>query len=134
MSAVPASEPITPAAVHVGPSAIHGTGVFAARRFEVGEVIERSPVFIFPADQLAYVDETVLSGYYFDWHDGAGALALGFGSLYNHSYAPNASYHHDHDEELVVYEALVVIEPGDEITINYNGDPACQDALWFDAE
>lgn len=130
--AVPPSDPIGPPAIYLGPSSLHGTGVFAARGFGPGEVIERSPVFVFPADQLPLVDETILHGYYFDWADGSGALALGFGSLYNHSYHPNACYHHDHDEELVVYEALAPIAAGQEITINYNGDPASLEPLWFE--
>jgi SET domain-containing protein len=129
---VPPSEPVVPPAIYLAASSRHGTGVFAGRSFAAGEVIERSPVFVFPPEQLAHIDETVLHGYYFDWTDGAGALALGFGSLYNHSYRPNACYHHDHDEELVVYEAIVAIAAGEEITINYNGDPESLDALWFD--
>jgi uncharacterized protein len=125
-------DPLTPPAVYVATSSLHGTGVFASRHFDAGEVIERSPVFVLPAHQLDALDETVLAGCYFDWIDGDGALALGFGSLYNHSYVPNACYHHDHDEQLVVYEALEPIAPGEEITINYNGEPTSLEPLWFE--
>ena len=50
------------------------------------------------------------------------ALALGYGSLYNHSYRPNARYD-DVGQRTKLFTALRAIEPGEEITINYNGDP-----------
>ena len=36
--------------------------------------------------------ETVLKDYCFNWAEGKVALALGYGSIYNHSYRPNARY------------------------------------------
>ena len=56
------------------------------------------------------------------------ALALGYGSLYNHSYRPNAETLETPDE--LVITALHRIEPGEEIFINYMG--TAQDGVWFD--
>ena len=60
------------------------------------------------------------------------AIALGYGSLYNRSWDPNARYDHDHDADVVSYSAVRRIERGEEITINYTGDPTGRTALWFD--
>ena len=47
------------------------------------------------------------------------ALALGYGSLYNHSYQPNARYD-DQPAGAMTFTALRDIRAGEEITINYN--------------
>jgi SET domain-containing protein len=49
-------------------------------------------------------------------------LALGYGSLYNHSYHPNARYD-DAAGPTKVFTALRDIAAGEEITVNYNGEP-----------
>jgi SET domain-containing protein len=121
-----------PGSVYTARSNIHGRGVFAARRFHAGEVIEECPILPVTGDQAPLLDETDLYGFTFEWGDGA-AVALGFGSLYNHSWAPNARYDHDYDRDLVVYSAVTAIARDDEITINYSGDPDGRMELWFDA-
>ena len=67
-------------------------------------------------------------GYVFGWGDDLTALALGYGSLYNHSYTPNAETL-ETETELVI-TALVDIASGDEIFINYMG--TAQEGVWFD--
>ena len=57
------------------------------------------------------------------------ALALGYGSLYNHSYKPNATYKHGHAS--ISYQALRNIPEGEEICINYNWDPKDMAELSF---
>ncbi|MFM8476053.1 MAG: SET domain-containing protein-lysine N-methyltransferase [Planctomycetaceae bacterium] len=59
------------------------------------------------------------------------AIALGFGSLYNHSYSPNARYD-DVGRQIKEYKALRDIQKGEEITINYNGSEDCMDPVDFD--
>lgn len=97
-----------------------GRGVFARRAIREGAVIERVPVLVVPyGDDDA---DSSLTPYYFTWGEGTVALALGYGSLYNHSYQPNARYD-DVGRQTKVFTALRDIEPGEEITVNYNGDP-----------
>ena len=69
--------------------------------------------------------------YVFEWGEGKVALALGFGSLYNHSYRPNARYN-DVGPQTKAFQALRDIAPGEEITVNYNGEPARRRKVWFD--
>ena len=59
------------------------------------------------------------------------AIALGFGSLYNHSYTPNACYE-DVSGHMKNYIAIRDIQAGEEVTINYNGDANSTEPVWFD--
>lgn len=108
-----------------------GRGVFALIPFKKQELIERSPVIVIPQDQGGLVKDTVLGNYFFDWDDD-NAIALGYGSLFNHSYHPNAGYIYVPKEQVIDFFALDEIQPGEEITINYNGDPGGQLDTWFE--
>src|SRR3954463_13191066 len=114
--------------VFVGLSRVHGRGVFAARSFEPGQVIEECPVLLVPAPTVA---DLGLDGYCFEWDEERCAIALGSGSLYNHSWRPNARYDHDHELDVVTYTAVRSIAAGDEITVNYSGHPDARAGLWF---
>jgi len=106
-----------------------GRGVFAVRRIRKGELIEKVPMLVLPDDEN--LEGSVVSKYCFAWGRGTVALALGFGSLYNHSYRPNARYD-DVGPQTKEFTALRDIEPGEEIVVNYNGNPTSRTAVWFD--
>jgi hypothetical protein len=59
------------------------------------------------------------------------ALALGWGSLYNHSFCPNAIYQKDLEGAKIRFVALRFIAPNEEVLVNYNGDPGDQSPVWF---
>ena len=104
-----------------------GRGVFAAQDIAAGATIERCPMLVVDAEQgdaLAAGAE----GYVFTWGDGSTALALGYGSLYNHSFAPNATTLETGDELVII--ALEPIASGEEIFINYTGTDTT--GVWFD--
>ncbi len=96
-----------------------GRGVFAAERIPAETEIERVPVLVLPIDEVEASD---LADYAFIWGKATVAIALGYGSLYNHSYQPNARYD-DHGQRTKIFTAVRDIQPGEEITINYNGEP-----------
>src|SRR4051812_47277293 len=119
-------------AVEVKPAGGRGLGVFARRPIPKGEVIERVPLLIMDAEEYAKgVDQSLLARYVFHWGEGRIALALGYGSLYNHSYRPNAKYE-DEEPQAKRFVALKDIGAGEEITVNYNGSPKSRKKLWFD--
>lgn len=118
-------------ALRVGRSTIHGTGVFATRRFEEGEVIERCPVLLLGGADADSVVDTVLGNYVYEWEPGY-ALALGFGSLYNHSHQPSARYEMDYDTDQIHVVARRRMKRDEEITISYNGDADDQAPVWFE--
>jgi SET domain-containing protein len=111
----------------------HGRGMFATRAFAKGELIERAPIIPIDEKKWPNAAKTILSDYAFDWgvKDEHAAIALGYISIYNHSYSPNAQLEQMLDELMMEIIAIKEIEPGQEITINYNGDPSKQDPLWF---
>jgi len=111
-----------------------GRGVFAQRNFKKGEVIETCPVIVLPPEEIDNLELTQLYNYYFAWgvDSRAGAIALGYGSLYNHSYTPNAKYQKDFSNSLLKYVCIKDIKKDEEITINYNCDPEDKTPVWFD--
>lgn len=74
----------------------------------------------------------MLYAYYFAW--GASleeaAIALGYGSLYNHGPYPNASFIPDERDAVIVFTALRDIEAGEEITVDYH-EGLHKGRLWF---
>jgi SET domain-containing protein len=109
-----------------------GRGVFARRRICKGEVIEKVPMIVLSAREFEEdLSGTSLANYCFAWGRNQVALALGYGSIYNHSYSPNARYD-DVGPQTKLFSALRVIEPGEEITVNYNGKPRSRSAVWFE--
>jgi SET domain-containing protein len=103
--------------------------VFAGRRFRAGEVLERCPILCVSAKDRALLERTGLRGYVYHRQKGAGAIALGFGSLYNHSADPNAECELVLEDQVLVFRALRDIAQDEEIRISY-----CDEAdLWFDA-
>jgi SET domain-containing protein len=126
----------TAAVMEVRNTAAKGRGVFALAKFARGELIEAAPVIVIPGEQWRHVEPTVLSLYIYNFgptpEQEHAAIALGYGSLYNHSYRPNAQYIKDWDAQLIRFVALRAIEEGEEITVNYNGSPENQTPIWFE--
>ena len=111
---------------------MHGRGVFALKNFKKGEIIEKCPIILLNKKDLVFLDKTPLYDYYFSWVKGGGVIALGFGSIYNHSYEPNAVYKKDVKNNLLIFKALRNIKKGEEINVNYNGDPKNKEKVWFE--
>lgn len=94
-------------------SPLHGYGVFAEKKIRSGEIIEECHMLLIPDDTSG------LSHYLFAYKETMNALALGFGSIYNHAEHPNANYHIDEERHLIVFVANNTINAGDEILISY---------------
>src|SRR5437870_6251835 len=83
-----------------------GRGVFARRPIAAGAVIEHVPVLVVPVVHLVGGHYSPVLAKFFYFRDRASvSLALGYGSLYNHSYAPNARYD-DGGSASIVFTAL----------------------------
>ncbi|HKK73679.1 MAG TPA: SET domain-containing protein [Saprospiraceae bacterium] len=117
----------------IGPSKKGGRGVFSTAFISKGTLIETCPVISMPKQARSKLDQTMLHDYYFIWGeaDQRCALVLGYGSLYNHDYQPNAEYEPDYQHDLLSFYARQDIKAGEEITVNYSGDPAGDMNLWF---
>ncbi|HUN42590.1 MAG TPA: SET domain-containing protein [Acetobacteraceae bacterium] len=122
-------------AVSVGPSPGRGRGVFATRQFAPGEMIEMCLVVALSEADARKLDATGLYDYYFGWaEDGRqAAIALGYGSIYNHSSTPNAQHHKNFAANTMSVIALRPIAAGEEIFIRYEtGKGEVQPAVWFE--
>ena len=112
-----------------------GRGVFANQDIKKGEIIEKSPIIVVSKNDTSNLNERILVTYffYFGKKKEKLAVALGFGSIYNHLYKPNASYKIDPKEKTIEFTALKNIEKDSEITINYKfGNPKNKTPLWFE--
>lgn len=112
-----------------------GRGVFARCDIKKGELIERCPVIKVTRYDTSNLNESILVTYFFfvGRRKDQSVFALGFGSLYNHSYDPNATYKIKVREEVIDFIAINNIKKDSEITVNYNfGNPKDKTPLWFD--
>jgi hypothetical protein len=120
-------------ALYITKSDLGGRGVFTGVPIKNGDLIEVCPVIVLKEGEIEILDKTTLYDYYFLWGDDQKlcAVALGFGSLYNHFAPSNADYFMDFDEQIIEIYAVRDIAPGEEITINYHGDPKDTSPTWF---
>lgn len=120
--------------IYFAESSLGGRGVFTAEDIPEGAVIEICPVIVLSASDRKTIHDTSLHDYYFIWgeNDDEAALILGFGSLYNHSYSPNAEYAPNFEAATLTVFATKTIAAGDEILVNYSGTPDERMEVWFD--
>jgi SET domain-containing protein len=108
-----------------------GRGVFARVDIKTGTIIEVAPVITVPAaEAYAWHSSFGLYDYVFSWDEGTMAIALGYGSLYNHSFVPNAKFSAG-TGLTIIFKAIRPIRAGTEITINYNGPAYSRAAMHF---
>ena len=112
-----------------------GRGVFASRRYRRGELVEVAPVIVIKSGMVPKPISNVL----YEWElrpDGpTRAIALGYGSLYNHDNPANLKYTKDATANVIRYWALRDIAPDEELSINYNsmtGLCAPEQETWFE--
>ena len=112
-----------------------GRGVFAKTAIREGTIIERVPVLLIPIKDLTGgLENPTLNTYLYLWSKDKVAVSLGYGSLYNHSYDPNAKYVFGYGPGTLTYRALRNIDAGEEITINYNYTPGDRTPMLFNVK
>ena len=96
-------------------------------------MIERAPVLVMPGAEWPMLAETIVARYCFSWRDGTDdtAVALGLCSLLNHSYTPNVYSQRHLRERVSSSSPSRDIEEGEEMTMNYNGEPDNQTPMCF---
>lgn len=112
-------------------------GVYARRDIKKGEIIERCPIIEVPKNDTSNLKESVLVAYffYFGKNKEQVAIALGFGSMYNHSDKPNTTYKIKRKDKIIDFIALDDIKKNDEITFNYyncSNPKSKKSPLWFE--
>lgn len=122
--------------IYVGPSDIHGRGVFTYSDIPEGTLLEICPVLVLPEAEVKIIHQTQLHDYYFLWGDAQkeAAIVLGFGSIYNHADQANSRYIMDYEQKSMDFFATRDIAAGEEILVNYRDDDKAQFPLWFESE
>lgn len=110
-----------------------GRGVFTSEDISKGSIIEICHVIILNKEDTRMIHETHLHDYYFVWDivKKTSALALGYGSLYNHDDNNNAEFELDLVEKVIRIIAQKQISSGEEITLDYKGHKEEGNKLWF---
>jgi hypothetical protein len=114
-----------PKKVYVAKSKIHGWGVFASELINDGEIIEETPIF--DLQMKKGESSPLLVDYRFNWPQGSGGnwdkqvIAWGYGSIYNHSNEPNATWVSNLENETFQFIATKQIQVDEEIFTYYGG-------------
>lgn len=113
-----------------------GRGVFTRERIPANTVIEIAPVIVMEKANREHLDKTLLHDYIFEWgkEKDKCCMALGLIPIYNHSYKSNCEYFMDFEDSSIMVKTVGVIENGEELTINYNGDWNDGKKVWFDVK
>jgi hypothetical protein len=112
-----------PPDVYVADTRSMGRGVFAARAFRAGEIVEEAPVLVLHSGQDSL--PMLLRQRTFSWgelagaDDGSEALVWGYGSLYNHANPANLEFAAQPESGTMVYRAARDVAADEELTINY---------------
>ncbi|HVZ67073.1 MAG TPA: SET domain-containing protein-lysine N-methyltransferase [Patescibacteria group bacterium] len=128
---------LPPKKIYVGPSDIAKLerGVFAANSIKKGELIEMCPIIeLSEYDTMGITDNILITySYYFGKKKEKSLIALGFGSIYNHTRTPNATYKIKAEESVIEFIAIKDIKRDEEITVNYNyANPNDKTPMWFE--
>lgn len=118
--------------LYYAPSGKHRYGMYCTEDIQQESVIEICPIIVIPGEQAREIIRGyVLYEYYFEWRKDSIALALGYGSLYNHSEKPNAIFEPDFKGQYIIFRALKEIPSGNEILVDYHaGNP--DEKVWFE--
>lgn len=108
-----------------------GRGVFANVNIKKRVIVEISPCLRFDKYDNDIIQDTVLRFYVFSGETKRiNVLALGIGSLFNHSKTPNVKYEYDVKRNVMVFTAKRKIHRGEQLFIDYGYDPVQQQKSW----
>lgn len=96
-----------------------GRGVFAAKNIKAGTVVNVSETLVVKKSGIG--SKCVLLDYFYDFDRNNFLLALGYGSLFNHSKTPNIEVARIEvgKRHLLEYTALMPIKKGEQLFFNY---------------
>jgi len=122
--------------LYIGQSLEKGRGIFTSEAIPADTIIEWSPVITMTATERVLLDQTRLHDYIFEWGEDASlcAMALGWIPIFNHAVPANCEYFMDFEEETMFIKTVRMIDPGEELFVNYKGDFDNTEAVWFQAK
>ena len=106
----------------------YGRGLYSLVNLSKGQCVEESEVVILNDIDSKMIESTDLNMYSFAWKSGS-AIALGKGSLFNHSKTPNVTYFNDYEDKVIYFIAIRDIKKGEQLFIDYGYDPIKERAV-----
>src|SRR5690606_24312385 len=119
--------------LYIGDTGEKGRGVYTTENIRSKSIIEISPVVVLTPKERMVVEQTLLHDYIFEWGDSKkqACVALGWISLYNHSYEPNCEYEMDFEKKIMKIRTIRPVKKSEELTVNYNGEADNDSPVWF---
>jgi uncharacterized protein len=114
-----------------------GRGVYSTHGFFKDEIVEVAPVSLLDVNFEMFPKELQTRVYNWGFLTKSNikhAIAMGYGSMYNHSDYPNLRYEADTNFEVIRYIALRNIAPNEQLTIHYDQYDGIHEHLedhWF---
>ncbi len=115
--------------IYVRPSPLGGRGVYTSQLIPEGTIVELAPVIVLNTQDRKAIHATGLHDYYFIWDGDQAVIALGYGSLYNHSSEANLAFEMDYEFDQIRFSAVRDIVAGEELLIDYLAGGG--EELWF---
>tara|TARA_R100000995_G_C3419254_1_gene93105 strand:+ start:79 stop:456 length:378 start_codon:yes stop_codon:yes gene_type:complete len=103
--------------IYVKKSNTHGWGVFTSLEINKGDIVEEC---VIPYQKIPAFSP-LLKNYRFIFENKYYFIALGFGSIYNHSKSkPNIKWEVNEKERIITFKAIKKININEELLFNYN--------------
>lgn len=124
---------MTPLPLYIKKVKGKGRGVFCRVDITCDTIIEECPLIVLPGNDFGLISSSRVVDYcfFFDREKEDLAIVLGFGSIYNHAIHSNACHQLDHENLIMNIYAVTDIPAGQEICINYTGEPGNEGLQWF---
>jgi SAM-dependent MidA family methyltransferase len=103
-----------------------GRGVFATQRIKKNQIISVDEIILIDLKDRSNDDESLISKYVYHFNSNKTALALGIGSLYNHSERKcNADWKFEliNKRWMIVHYTVRTLQKGEQIFIDYGYSP-----------
>ncbi len=105
-----------------------GWGAFCPRKIPKGTVFDVTTLLVLTAKEAKLMSGSSLEPYWYEFGTKGRAIALGLGSIMNHSDKPNCSYHFSKKRRTLRFFALQDIPPNEELTHDYGWTSAAYKA------
>ena len=96
-----------------------GWAAFCAKKIPIYTDFNVTPLLVLTAKQTKLMADSILESYWYDFGPRQRAIALGLGSIMNHSSNPNCSFHFSATKRTLTFFSLEEIPAHTELTHDY---------------
>lgn len=96
-----------------------GWGAFCSKKIPKGKIFNVTTLLVLSAREAKLMSESSLEAYWYEFGARGRAIALGLGSILNHSDEPNCSYHFSKKKRTLSFYAIKNIPAHEELTHDY---------------